>query len=86
MWLVQVTVNDAECIFSVNPNISYMKLVSALSSGAAIRAAAIYCHKKMLAYPGAHFAYATKSVQPYYYPIRVSFAAEPKDVCYRHKM
>lgn len=81
MWLVQVSVHDPQCIFSINPSISYKRLVAAMSSGAAARAAATYCNKKMLAYPGTQFTYSTECMEPYYYPVQRSFKEEPHEVC-----
>jgi len=72
MWLVRVTVSDPGCIFSINPSISYLRLVRATSSNAALSGAAAYCNNRMRMYPGTSFAYSTTDVQPYWYPIRVS--------------
>lgn len=73
---VEITVEDPDCTFSIKPNISYMRVVSALSPNAAVRAAANYCTKMMKYYPGTFFSYSTKIVEPYYYPIRLDFKPE----------
>ena len=75
-WLVQIAVEDPGCVFSVNPSITYKKIVNAFSSNAAVRAAANYCTKYMKLYPGAHFKYFTQGVEPYYYPVRVETQLE----------
>jgi hypothetical protein len=72
MWLVRVTVSDPDCVFSINPSISYLRLIRATSSIAAMSGAATYCNNRMQGYPGTLFAYSTTDVQPYWYPIRVS--------------
>jgi len=72
LWLVRVTVSDSDCVFSINPNISYLRLVRATNDNAAVRGAATYCNKKMKEYPGTFFTYSTTDVQPYWYPVRVS--------------
>jgi len=64
-WKVQITVDDPDCLFSIKPNITYMRVFNALSENAAIRAAANYCTKYMKEYPGVHFSYSTKIVEPY---------------------
>ena len=66
-WRVQITVEDPDCVFSIKPNITYMRVFNALSENAAIRAAANYCNKYMKEYPGAYFTYSTKIVEPYRY-------------------
>ena len=72
MWLVRVTVSDPACVFSINPNISYLRLVRATSSNAALGGAATYCNNRMQEYAGTSFAYSTTDIQPYWYPTRVS--------------
>ena len=69
LWLVKVSVSDPNCIFSINPNISYDKIVKASNGNSAVREAAVYCTRKMKEYPGTHFTYSTEEVKPYFYPI-----------------
>lgn len=76
-WRVEITVEDPDCIFSIKPNITYRRVFGALSGNAAVRAAATYCNKYMKEYPGTHFKYSTKNVEPYYYPIQIQ--AQPED-------
>lgn len=76
-WKVQITVEDPGCLFSVKPQMSYMRVFGALSENGAIRAAANYCTKYMKEYPGVHFTYSTKVVEPYYYAIRME--TQPED-------
>jgi len=73
LWLVKVTVSDPGCVFSINPNISYDKLVKATNINSAVRTAATYCNRKMKEYPGTFFTYSTSEVKPYWYPLRVSY-------------
>jgi hypothetical protein len=73
LWLVKVTVSDPSCVFSINPNISYDKLVKATNINSAVRTAATYCNRKMKEYPGTFFTYSTSEVKPYWYPLRVSY-------------
>jgi hypothetical protein len=47
IWLVRVSVKDPSCTFSINPEISYMRLVKAFNANAALKAAATYCNNKM---------------------------------------
>jgi len=75
-WLVRITVEDEKCVFSVNPKISYMKIVKALNPNAAVKAAATYCNKKMKDYPETSFVYSTTDVEPYFYPIKTAFKKE----------
>ena len=70
-WKVQITVEDPDCLFSINPNITYKKVFGALNENSAIRAAANYCTKYMKYYPGVSFSYSTKEVEPYFYPIKL---------------
>jgi hypothetical protein len=69
LWLVKITVSDPNCVFSINPNISYNKIVKASNDNSAVREAAVYCTRKMKEYPGTHFTYSTENVKPYFYPI-----------------
>jgi hypothetical protein len=85
MWLVKVSVKDPGCTFSINPEISYMRLVKAFNSNAAVRAAATYCNRKMKEYPGTFFTYSTTEVKAYYYPI-YQFKEEAREVCYKTKI
>ena len=50
LWLVKVSVSDPNCIFSINPNISYDKIVKASNGNSAVREAAVYCTRKMKEY------------------------------------
>jgi len=70
-WQVQITVEDSDCSFSINPNMTYRKVVKANTLNGAIRQAASYCNKYMKLYPGVFFSYSTENVTPYYYPIRL---------------
>ena len=64
---VRISVEDPECLFSIKPSISYMRVVKATNPNAAIRAAANYCTKYMNEYKGVSFTYSTKEVEPYFY-------------------
>jgi hypothetical protein len=86
LWLVKVSVKDPSCIFSINPEISYMRLVKAFNSNAAVKAAATYCNKKMKEYPGTFFTYSSAEVTAYYYPLQQSFKEEAREVCYKTKI
>lgn len=68
-YLVKVDVKDEHCTFSINPYITFMRLVKATSVKAAIKAAAAYCNKQMREYPGTWFSYSTSDVEPYFYPL-----------------
>lgn len=85
MWLVRVSVKDPSCIFSNNPEISYMRLVKAFNANAAVKAAASYCNKKMKEYPGTSFAYSSSGIEAYYYPVH-QFKEEAREVCYKTKI
>ena len=85
LWLVRVTVSDPGCVFSINPNISFDKIIKATNINAAIKNAAIYCARKMREYPGTHFTYSTEEVKPYYYPVREMYK-EPSDKTYFTKV
>jgi hypothetical protein len=76
LWLVKITVEDPSCNFSINPNISYDKIVKASNENSAVRAAATYCNRKMKEYPGTWFKYSTSDVKSYFYPLRVPFTSE----------
>jgi hypothetical protein len=76
LWLVEISVNDPSCIFSINPKITFDKIIKASNLNAAVRGAAIYCTRKMKEYPGTWFTYSTEKVKPYFYPLRVPFTAE----------
>jgi len=78
-WLVRVFVKDPDCVFSIKPEITYMKLVKATNGNAAVRAVATYCNKRMKEYPGTDFNYSTTEVAPYYYPLRQAFNEEKDD-------
>lgn len=75
-WRVRIDVEDPDCLFSIKPEITYMKVIKAMSPNAAIRGAANYCTKYMKLYPGVHFKYSTKEVEPYYYPIKLEYTPE----------
>jgi len=77
-WLVHIDVEDPDCVFSIKPVIAYKKIVKATNAKAAVKAAATYCNKRMHEYPGAHFAYSTQDVTPYYYPVK-QFSEEKDD-------
>lgn len=66
-YKVRIDVDDPDCIFSIKPAITYMKVFKAMSENGAVRAAATYCNKYMKEYPGTWFKYSTKEVEPYYY-------------------
>jgi hypothetical protein len=72
LWTVKITVTDNDCLFSVNGNIEFDKLIKANNENAAVKGAASYCNRKMREYPGTRFSYSTKDVQPYFYPVRVT--------------
>jgi hypothetical protein len=78
-WLVRIHVKDANCAFSIKPEITFMRLVKATSGNAAVKAAATYCNKRMQEYPGTDFIYSTTEVTPYYYPLKQSFNEEKDD-------
>lgn len=78
IWLVRVTVSDPHCTFSINPNISYDKVIRASNAKAAVKEVATYCIKKMQQYPGTQFTYSADNVAPYYYPVHMSHN-EPTD-------
>ena len=78
-WLVRVFVKDPDCVFSIKPEITYMRLVKATNGNAAVRAAAIYCTRMMKEYPSTNFSYSTTEVAPYYYPLKQSFNEEKDD-------
>jgi len=85
-WLVRIFVKDPKCLFSIKPEISFMRLVKATNGNAAVRAAATYCSKRMKQYPGTSFRYSTDEVEPYYYPIRQTFNEEKDDRITRIKI
>ena len=66
-YKVQIHVHDPDCLFSINPQISYMRVVRATSEKAAARAAAEYCAKYMHAYPGVTFEYSKNEMKEYSY-------------------
>jgi len=68
-YLVKIEVKDEHCTFSINPYITFMKLVKAANMNAAVKAAATYCNKQMKEYPGTWFSYSTSEVEPYFYPL-----------------
>jgi hypothetical protein len=72
MWLVKITVDDPACVFSINPNITFQRLVKASNIKSAIKGASAYCNRKMEEYPGTSFTHCTDEAQPYWYPVRVS--------------
>jgi hypothetical protein len=69
LWLVEISVQDPECKFSIKPAITYDKLIKASNMNSAIRNAATYCNRKMQEYPGTDFNYSTIKVKAYTYPI-----------------
>ena len=73
---VQISVNDPECAFSINPQITYKRVFKATNANMAIRAAANYCTRYMKEYPGVEFTYSTKEVEPYQY---ISFITATKE-------
>jgi hypothetical protein len=85
-WLVRVFVKDPDCVFSIKPEITFMRLVKATNGNAAVKAAATYCNKRMKEYPGANFSYSTTEVAPYYYPLKQSFNEEKDDRITRTKI
>lgn len=64
---VKIDVEDPDCLFSIKPYITYMRVVKASSPNAAVRAAANYCTQYMKEYPGVNFKYSTKEVEEYQY-------------------
>jgi len=66
-WKVKITVEDPDCNFSIDPQISFEKVVKAANENAAIRAAANYCTKQMKEYEHTEFKYDPHSAIPYYY-------------------
>lgn len=77
--MVRIHVKDPDCLFSIKPEITYMRLVKATNGNAAVKAAATYCNKRMNEYPGASFSYSTAEVVPYYYPLKQTFNEEKDD-------
>jgi hypothetical protein len=75
-WKVRIDVEDPKCLFSINPKINYKRVFKATNPNAAIRAAANYCTRYMMEYPGVTFTYSTKEVDPYQY---VNFITATKD-------
>jgi len=75
-YKVKIDVDDPDCLFSIKPQMSYMKVVKATSENAAVRAAANYCTKYMEEYPGVSFKYSTKEVEEYSYPIYIGTTKE----------
>lgn len=75
---VLITVEDPDCVFSINPHLEYKKVFKSYSANTAIRAAANYCNRYMKEYPGTEFKYSTKIVEPYHYPILIQ-RSEEKD-------
>jgi hypothetical protein len=73
---VLITVNDPNCSFSINPQISYMKVFKAYSINTAVRAAATYCNKYRSFYPGVEFTYSAQKVEPYHYPYSFIYKEE----------
>ena len=78
-WLVRIHVKDPDCLFSIKPEITYMRLVKATNGNAAVSAAATYCNQRMKDYPGVNFSYSTTEVAPYYYPLKQAFNEEKDD-------
>jgi len=66
IWQVRITVDDPDCIWNINPTSTYMKIIKANNANAAVRGAANYCTRQMKNYPGVHFSYSTKDVEPYF--------------------
>lgn len=66
---VKITVEDPDCNFSLDPQISFEKVVKATNANSAVRAAANYCNKQMKEYAHTEFKYDPHSAIPYYYPI-----------------
>jgi hypothetical protein len=85
-WLVRIFVKDANCVFSIKPEITFMRLVKATNGNAAVKAAATYCNKRMKEYPGTDFSYSTEDVKPYYYPLKQAFNEEKDDRITRTKI
>jgi len=76
-WLVRIDVTDPDCLFSIKSQMTYQRVVKAVSPNAATKAAANYCNKYKKIHPGVDFKYSTKDVTPYYYPIRLD--PKPED-------
>lgn len=85
-WLVRIHVKDPNCLFSIKPEITYMRLVKATNGNAAVRAAATYCNRRMKDNPGVNFSYSTTEVEPYYYPLKQTFNEEKDDRITRTKI
>lgn len=66
IWQVEITAEDPDCKWNINPTSRYFKIIKANNENAAIRGAANYCNKQMKAFPGVHFSYSTKNVKPYF--------------------
>lgn len=66
-YKVQIHVHDPDCLFSIKPQISYMRVVRATSEKAAARAAATYCAKYMHDYAGVTFEYSKNDMEEYSY-------------------
>jgi hypothetical protein len=69
IWQVKITVNDPGCLWNINSECSFYKIIKANSMNGAVRGAANYCNRQMKSFPGTHFSYSTKEVEPYYYPL-----------------
>lgn len=66
IWQVEISVDDPDCKWNINPTSKYFKIVKANNENAAMRGAANHCTKQMQAFPGVHFSYSTKNIKPYY--------------------
>jgi hypothetical protein len=65
-WQVEITADDPECKWNINPKSVYYKIIKATNINAAVRGAATYCNKQMAAFPGVFFTYSTQNVKPYF--------------------
>lgn len=66
IWQVEITVDDPECKWNINPTSTYYKIIKANNENSAMRGAANHCTKQMEAFPGVHFKYSTKNIRPYF--------------------
>lgn len=65
-WQVEITADDPDCKWNINPKSIYYKIIKATNINAAIRGAATYCNRQMDAFPGVFFSYSTQNVKPYF--------------------
>jgi len=66
IWQVEISVDDPECKWNINPKSTYHKIIKANNENAAMRGAANHCTKQMESFPGVFFNYSTKNIKPYF--------------------